>query len=122
MDEKSRKFDLRQLEYFCAVARLGIKTLVTLLQELAAEQVFTSRDPVIRNTFRGIWEHCLGVAHLSRDLAGMVKGMVPDTAYLAGLFHDIGKPVVAAMLLEAERAAANGSSTWLSVTGTSACE
>ncbi len=97
-----------------AVARLGIKTLVTLLQELAAEQVFTSRDPVIRNTFRGIWEHCLGVAHLSRDLAGMVKGMVPDTAYLAGLFHDIGKPVVAAMLLEAERAAANGSSTWLS--------
>jgi putative nucleotidyltransferase with HDIG domain len=87
---------------------------VTLLQELAAEQVFTSRDPVIRNTFRGIWEHCLGVAHLSRDLAGMVKGMVPDTAYLAGLFHDIGKPVVAAMLLEAERAAANGSSTWLS--------
>jgi putative nucleotidyltransferase with HDIG domain len=95
-----------------AVARLGIKTLVTLLQELAAEQVFMSRDPVIRNTFRGIWEHCLGVAHLSRDIAGMLKGVVPDTAYLAGLFHDIGKPVVAAMLLEAERAA--GNNTWLS--------
>jgi putative nucleotidyltransferase with HDIG domain len=86
-----------------AVARLGISTLVALLQELAAEQVFTSRDPTIRNAFRGIWEHCLGVAHLSRDLAALVGHLSPNTAYLAGLFHDIGKPIVAALLLEVER-------------------
>ncbi|MFT3713930.1 MAG: HDOD domain-containing protein [Archangium sp.] len=85
------------------VARLGIKQLLGLLQELAAEQVFASRDPVIRNAFRGIWEHCLGVAHLSRDLTAETKGIEPSTAYLGGLFHDIGKPVVAALLLELER-------------------
>ncbi len=91
-----------------AVARLGVKTLVSLLQELAAEQVFVSRDPTIRNAFRGIWEHCLGVANLSRDLCGHVKACDANTAYLAGLFHDIGKPVVAALLLEVERGTAEG--------------
>jgi putative nucleotidyltransferase with HDIG domain len=96
-----------------AVARLGIKTLVSLLQELAAEQVFASRDPTIRNAFRGIWEHCLGVAHLSRDLASMLRTVDADTAYLAGLFHDIGKPVVAALLLEAERGAGTQRAAWL---------
>lgn len=85
------------------VARLGIKQLLGLLQELAAEQVFASRDPVIRNAFRGIWEHCLGVAHLSRDLSSEIGQAEPNTTYLAGLFHDIGKPVVAALLLELER-------------------
>jgi putative nucleotidyltransferase with HDIG domain len=90
------------------LSRLGIKQILSLLQELAAEQVFTSRDPVIRNAFRGIWEHCLGVAHLSRDLAGQLKSLDPNTAYLGGLFHDIGKPVVAALLLEVERGSTNG--------------
>ncbi len=96
-----------------AVARLGMMTLTALLQELAAEQVFTSRDPTIRNAFRGIWEHCLGVGHLARHLAGVVRGADPNTAYMAGLFHDIGKPVVAALLLEAERSTPEGKQ-WLS--------
>ncbi|MDP1825861.1 MAG: HDOD domain-containing protein [Archangium sp.] len=92
-----------------AVARLGIKQLLGLLQELAAEQVFSSKDATIRNAFRGIWEHCLGVAHLARDLATELKTLDPNTAYLAGLFHDIGKPVVAALLLEVERGASSQS-------------
>ncbi len=91
-----------------AVARLGIRSLVTLLQELAAEQVFVSRDPVIRDAFRGIWAHCLGVATLARDLATITRGTNPNTAYLAGLFHDIGKPVVGSLLLEQERGAKKG--------------
>jgi putative nucleotidyltransferase with HDIG domain len=89
-----------------AVARLGMKTLISVLQELAAEQVFASRDPTIRNAFRGIWEHCLGVGTLARDLCKHLPGIDPNAAYLAGLFHDIGKPVVAALLLEVERGTA----------------
>jgi putative nucleotidyltransferase with HDIG domain len=92
-----------------AVSRVGVKMLVTLLQELAAEQVFVSRDPTIRTAFRGIWEHCLGVATLSRDLCAHVPSLDANAAYLGGLFHDIGKPVVAAMLLEVERGNPKGS-------------
>jgi serine/threonine-protein kinase len=91
-----------------AVARLGIKNLVAILREVAAEQVFSSRDPTIRNAFRGIWEHCLGVANLSRDIATVIKGTDPNTAYVAGLFHDLGKPVVASLLLETERGSSDG--------------
>ena len=87
-----------------AVSQIGVKPMRILLVELAACQVFTSRSPGIRQTFQKIWDHCLAVAMLSRDLAGSLKTRVdPDVAYLAGLMHDIGKPIVAGLLLEAER-------------------
>jgi len=87
-----------------AVSQIGVKPMRILLVELAACQVFTSRSTGIRQTFQKIWEHCLAVALLSRDLASSLSTRVdPDVAYLAGLMHDIGKPIVAGLLLEAER-------------------
>jgi len=87
-----------------AVSQIGVKPMRILLVELAACQVFTSRSSGIRQTFKQIWEHCLAVAMLSRDLAsGLPTRVDPDVAYLAGLMHDIGKPIVAGLLLEAER-------------------
>jgi len=98
----SRRDPVKTLEK--AVSQIGVKPMRVLLVELAACQVFTSRSPGIRQTFKQIWEHCLAVAMLSRDLAGQLTTRVdPDVAYLAGLMHDIGKPIVAGLLLEAER-------------------
>lgn len=98
----SRRDPVKTLEK--AVSQIGVKPMRILMVELAACQVFTSRSPGIRQTFKQIWEHCLAVAMLSRDLASHVSPRVdPDVAYLAGLMHDIGKPVVAGLLLEAER-------------------
>lgn len=101
-----------------AVSRLGMKSLTTLLQEMSAEQVFASRDPRIRSAFKGVWDHCLAVAHLSRAIAAAVAdkpGAVDgDTAYMAGLVHDIGKPIVAVVMLEAERMLlAEAGGTWV---------
>jgi serine/threonine-protein kinase len=87
-----------------ATSRLGFNPLRTLLQELAAEEVFISPNPRIRDAFTGIWQHCLAVAHLARAVGNMLHGGVdPETAYLAGLVHDIGKPIVAVALLDVER-------------------
>lgn len=98
----SRRDPVKTLEK--AVSQIGVKPMRILLVELAACQVFTSRSPGIRQTFKQIWEHCLAVAMLSRDLASHLPTRVdPDVAYLAGLMHDIGKPIVAGLLLEAER-------------------
>ena len=98
-----------------AVGRLGLKPLKMILIE-SPREVFMSKSARIREAFRGIWEHCLAVGTLARDVAaalprrggagGEPAGGEPadaDSAYLAGLFHDVGKPVVAALLLEAER-------------------
>jgi putative nucleotidyltransferase with HDIG domain len=86
-----------------AVSRLGLKPLKMLLIEMSAREVFSSRNPRIRESFRGIWEHCLAVGMLAREASAHTLGADGDAAYLAGLFHDVGKPVVAALLLEAER-------------------
>jgi putative nucleotidyltransferase with HDIG domain len=87
-----------------AISRLGMKPFRVILIELAAREVFTSKSQRIRQAFRGIWEHCLAVGMLARDIAAKLPGAADaEAAYLAGLFHDVGKPVVGALLLEAER-------------------
>jgi putative nucleotidyltransferase with HDIG domain len=85
-----------------AVTRVGARKLKTLLTEHAAREVFKSRDPAVARAFRGIWDHCVAVGTLARSLARGSEGH-PDEIYLAGLLHDVGKPVVGALLLDTER-------------------
>ncbi|MFO0681454.1 MAG: HDOD domain-containing protein [Sandaracinus sp.] len=85
-----------------ALARVGERQLRMLLHECAAREVFVSRDPSIARTFQSIWEHCLAVGTLARELADEPAQM-REELYLAGLLHDVGKPVVGALLLETER-------------------
>jgi putative nucleotidyltransferase with HDIG domain len=95
-----------------ALGRLGLEKLRTVLVEASAHKVFESKDQRIAGACRGVWEHSLAVAALARDILALGGGAgEPDVAYLAGLLHDIGKPVVAALLLEAERMVSGGFST-----------
>lgn len=107
-----------------AVARLGATSLETVLVEVSASGVFASRNKDINAACRRLWEHSLATAVLARDLATAVFGTVgqefAQAAFLAGLLHDIGKPVLASVMLETEKklAGAQGSSwmpmeTWL---------
>jgi putative nucleotidyltransferase with HDIG domain len=86
-----------------AVARLGVNQLRTFLVEAATRRLFESKDTRILTTNKRIWEHSLVVASVAADIAALANSGDAETAYLAGLLHDVGKPVVAAMLLEAER-------------------
>jgi putative nucleotidyltransferase with HDIG domain len=92
-----------------AISRMGTEGLATMLVQVSVHQAFTSRDDRIQAAFKGIWEHSLAVALLARDLA-LTLGSTPDpnAAYLSGLLHDIGKPVVGTLLLEAEKALTKG--------------
>jgi putative nucleotidyltransferase with HDIG domain len=85
------------------VAKLGPRGVKALLVEASAQKVFVSRDAAIANALRRIWEHSVAVATLARDVLALSGHGDSDAAYLAGLLHDIGKPVVASILLEAER-------------------
>jgi putative nucleotidyltransferase with HDIG domain len=98
----SRRDAVKTLEQ--ATSQIGVKPMRILLIEVAACQVFTSRSAGIRQKFKLIWEHCLAVGMLARDLALLLGSRVePDVAYLGGLLHDIGKPIIGGLLLEAER-------------------
>ncbi len=86
-----------------ALTRLGIERLRSVLVETSAHRLFDSRDQRIVDATKGLWEHSLGVAILARDVAALCGVEETEAAYLAGLLHDIGKPVVAWLLLEAEK-------------------
>ena len=84
------------------VTRLGARELSFFLMETAARQLVECHDPRIAQMCDGLWEHSLSVAILSHDLVEALPGLDAEAAYLAGLLHDIGRPVVAEMLLDAE--------------------
>jgi putative nucleotidyltransferase with HDIG domain len=96
-----------------AVARLGSRQLRSILVDLCTRRLFESKNPAIRRATRGLWEHSLAVAILSRAIARRRRDVDPEAAYLAGLLHDVGKPVAASLLLEAERTLATNQE-WLS--------
>src|SRR6185369_1230031 len=83
-----------------AVTRLGAQRLRNFLVEISAHRLFESHDPRITESCRGVWEHSLAVASLARDVAIVANCGDPDSAYMSGLLHDIGKPIVAGLLLE----------------------
>jgi len=84
------------------VTKLGAQKIRSLLAETSAHRVVESRDPKTAEATRLLWEHARAVAIMARN-AGVLAGVnEPEACYLAGLLHDIGKPVVATMLLEAE--------------------
>jgi putative nucleotidyltransferase with HDIG domain len=86
-----------------AVTRVGTMRLRQFILETTARKTFESRDAQINATLRKIWEHSVAVATLTGDVVALANAGDSETGYLAGLLHDIGKPIVAAMLLEAER-------------------
>jgi putative nucleotidyltransferase with HDIG domain len=85
-----------------AVSRLGAKNLRGVLVEISARRTLESRDPKVTAAVKVLWEHSRAVAQLAQRVAVVSGASDPDTAYLAGLLHDLGKPVVATILLEAE--------------------
>lgn len=101
-----------------AVGRVGGLALRPFLTELAAEQVFASKNSEINKACRGLWQHSVATAMVARDLAAKVfrlgHGDIAESAYMAGLLHDIGKPILAAVLLDAEKRLLGAkSATWL---------
>src|ERR1051325_5652818 len=96
-----------------AVMRIGARSLKTLITEYAVNELFESSNRQIKEANRKVWEHSLVVALLARDIAALVGNIEPDTCYLAGLLHDIGKPVLGAMILEVDRKLGRSTPGWI---------
>jgi putative nucleotidyltransferase with HDIG domain len=46
--------------------------------------------------WREFWQHCIGTAVLTREVISCVESPEDETAYVAGLVHDVGKIVMVA--------------------------
>jgi len=73
------------------------------LIEAAAERLFVTKNAELNRITTVAWQHSVAVAMTSRELCTLLQRHDAEEAHLAGLLHDIGKPIVAAVMLEAER-------------------
>lgn len=48
-------------------------------------------------TWREFWQHCIGTAVMTREIAASVNQSADESAYLAGLLHDVGRILNAAV-------------------------
>jgi putative nucleotidyltransferase with HDIG domain len=82
-----------------AVSRLGMTTIRDLA--LAASlQSRVYRAPGYEDLMRTIWTHCAVAAVFAREIARRMRRNV-EGAFLCGLLHDVGRPVVVQAALEA---------------------
>lgn len=75
-----------------ALTRVGSAGVSNLVLAMAVTRVFVPRDDWERN----MWSHAFLVATASRELASLAQSpnLTPETAYLCGLLHDIGRFVM----------------------------
>jgi putative nucleotidyltransferase with HDIG domain len=104
------------------VAKIGVQRARSALAEAATHRVVESRDAKTVEATRMVWEHARVVAILAQNVATLAGVEEPEVCFITGLLHDIGKPVVATMLLEAEAQIAQRNpklwidgDTWVSV-------
>ena len=69
---------------------LGIAKLRNLALSLAGADMFSSGNSAGKER-KAMWHHSLGCASLARILAKSYSETSPDDAFLAGVFHDVGK-------------------------------
>ncbi len=99
----------RSLE--AAVNRLGLDRLRVVVTQAAARSLFATKNRDIAARLDQIWKHSVAVALVAGEIAAALKLPDPANPYLTGLLHDVGKPVVATLLIEAE--ASLGKKGWI---------
>ena len=73
-----------------AITLLGRRRLKNLAFTYACSTIFTGSSKSAWQR-EAIWDHSLGCAITARILANAVPSVSVDDAFLAGLFHDVGK-------------------------------
>jgi putative nucleotidyltransferase with HDIG domain len=75
-----------------AISRLGLEQIVSIALLVAERSIYQSRDALVGGYMAKLWKHALACALGAKWLAA--KSGFPELAYeafMAGLFHDIGK-------------------------------
>jgi len=78
-----------------AVFYLGVRQIRQLAMVTPVIEDFQRLTRQCTFPWREFWQHCIGVAIMTREVTSNVPGPTEDTDYVAGLVHDIGKIVMA---------------------------
>ena len=83
-----------------AVSRLGTRALGEIAFAVSLQsRVFDA--PGYKDEVRSLWGHAVGAAAYAKEIARLRRGNV-EGAFLCGLLHDIGKPIVLQVLVDVQ--------------------
>ncbi len=85
-----------------AISLLGFQAIHDFVLSVSMIGLFPAEDSDMSQfDLRGYWEHSIAVAIASRIIANTVHAPQPETAFIAGLIHDIGRLML--MRIETQR-------------------
>ncbi len=86
-----------------AVVLLGLRPVGDLIFSASVRmKVFNAES--YRSLMESLWVHSVGCA-VAAEVIGQMRGMTKEPAFLGGLLHDIGKPLVLTAIVETENLA-----------------
>jgi putative nucleotidyltransferase with HDIG domain len=84
-----------------AISRLGMHQVREIALAIVCEsRVFRVRG--FETELSGVFRHCLATAHFAQEIARLKRWNVEE-AFLAGLMHDIGRPVLLQAVVDLSR-------------------
>jgi len=78
-----------------AVFYLGLRQIRQLTMVTPIIEDFHKLSNQCSFPWREFWQHCIGTAILTREVASAVQAPPDESDYIAGLVHDVGKIVMA---------------------------
>ena len=76
-----------------AIVFLGLREITNLIYSVSLANTFERDTPLLKRV--RFWEHSLGCALISKEIAKRSHFQDRELAYLAGLIHDIGEVIIA---------------------------
>lgn len=84
-----------------AISRLGLRALSDMVMSISVgSRVF--RIPGYEQQVRRLWRHSVAAGFYAKEIARLRRRNV-EAAFLCGLLHDIGKPIVLVTLLDLQK-------------------
>ena len=77
-----------------AIVILGFRAVQSMAIAASSRSLFVKKGAQFGLKEKLLWEHSIGVAMGSRQVARMISYENEETAFIAGLLHDIGKAVL----------------------------
>ena len=74
-----------------ALVRIGMKACAGVVFTIATKKMYVSDNPVVSEMFAKLWLHSFACACFARRLGEITNHSNPETLFLMGIVHDIGK-------------------------------
>lgn len=77
-----------------ACTRLGLRTVTNIAMAVGTASMYRAPNQRTAETTRRLWHHSIATAYASQQFERLVEEEFQSSLFLAGLFHDIGRPVL----------------------------